>query len=114
MRRDVTYRLNIINFEKINSQFNGGMQPVMFSVRDAMQGRPYWRRAGEKISYYKNIYGKKKKVYYTLTFHIRFTHDHDICYIAYHYPYSYTALMVSEIVFFPMIHGDFCFVLRRI
>lgn len=95
MRTDRHYRFNIINFEKINSQFNSGMQPVMFSVRDALNGKPYWRRVGEKISYYKNTYGKKKKIFYTLTFNIRFLHENDICYIAYHYPYTYTTLMTD-------------------
>jgi len=97
MRRDLTYRFNIINFEKLNSQFNSGMQPVMFSVRDALNGKPYWRRTGDKISYYKNTYGKKKKIFYTLTFNIQFNYDNDICYIAYHYPYTYTTLMVDLI-----------------
>ncbi|CAF0776542.1 unnamed protein product [Adineta steineri] len=95
MRHNLTYRFNIINFEKINSQFNAGMQPVMFSVHDALNGRPFWRRIGEKISYYKNIYGRKKKVYYTLTFNIQFPHDNDVCYIAYHFPYTYTTLMTD-------------------
>ncbi|CAF2396050.1 unnamed protein product [Rotaria sp. Silwood2] len=95
MRPDITYRFNIINFEKLNSQFNAGMQPVMFSVCDALGGKSYWRRIGEKISYYKNTYGKKKKIYYTLTFNIRFAHANDICYIAYHYPYTYTTLMTD-------------------
>lgn len=31
-----------------------GMQPVVFSVREALNGRPYWFRAGGCISYYKN------------------------------------------------------------
>lgn len=96
MRHDITYRFNIVNFEKINSQFNAGMQPVMFSVREAMNGKPYWRRIGEKVSYYKNTYGKKKKIFFTLTFNIRFSYGNDICYIAYHYPYSYTSLMVNR------------------
>ncbi len=103
MRHDLTYRFNIINFEKLNSQFNAGMQPVMFSVHDALNGKAYWRRIGDKVSYYKNTYGKKKKIYYTLTFNIQFSYDNDVCYIAYHYPYSYTALMVKnnfEIWFF--------------
>ena len=98
MRSNVIYRFNIINFEKINSQFNSGMQPVMFSVHDALHGRPYWRRVGERISYYKNNYGKKKKVYYTLTFHLRFNYENDVCYIAYHYPYTYTTLMVRKMI----------------
>ncbi len=79
----------------MNSQFNAGMQPVIFSVRDALHGKPYWRRVGDRISYYKNTYGKKKKIFYTLSFNIQFNYDNDICYIAYHYPYTYTTLMVN-------------------
>lgn len=30
----VPYTFNIVNFDKINSQFNYGMQPVMFSTKD--------------------------------------------------------------------------------
>lgn len=30
----VAYVFNIVNFDKINSQFNYGMQPVMFSTRE--------------------------------------------------------------------------------
>ena len=40
------YIFNIINYEKANSQFNFGMQPILFSVKEAMEGRPYWRRIG--------------------------------------------------------------------
>ena len=47
------YIFNIINYEKANSQFNFGMQPVMFSVAEAMKGRPHWRRVGEDICYYR-------------------------------------------------------------
>jgi len=105
MRTDRTYRFNIINFEKVNSQFNSGMQPVMFSVRDALNGKPYWRRVGEKISYYKNTYGKKKKIFYTLTFNIHFTYENDVCYVAYHYPYTYTTLMVKSEFFFVIVNS---------
>lgn len=69
------YTFNIVNYEKANSQYNFGkasptlvitwpkfltsvqllgMQPVMFSVKEAMLGRPYWRRVGVNISYYRN------------------------------------------------------------
>lgn len=34
MDANVPYTFNIVNFDKINSQFNYGMQPVMFSTRD--------------------------------------------------------------------------------
>lgn len=29
----ISYTFNIVNFDKINSQFNYGMQPVMFSTK---------------------------------------------------------------------------------
>src|SRR5690242_4707934 len=111
MRHNINYRFNIINFEKLNSQFNSGMQPVMFSVTDALSGKPYWRRIGDKVSYYKNTYGKKKKIYYTLTFNIQFNYDNDVCYIAYHYPYTYTTLMVKII---KLIYRILKFLFRRI
>ena len=31
-----------------------GMKPLLFSVADAVAGKPYWRRAGTNICYYKN------------------------------------------------------------
>ncbi|XP_030048341.1 cytosolic carboxypeptidase 4 [Microcaecilia unicolor] len=102
MKAGVPYRFNILNCEKFNSQFNYGMQPVMYSVKEALQGRPHWLRVGSDICYYKNFYchssasvlGELKgKGYYTLTFTITFPHDEDICYLAYFYPYTYSALM---------------------
>ncbi len=102
----VPYRFNIINCEKPNSQFNYGMQPVMFSVTAANQKQQGWVRAGTRISYYKNnftVFGdstkndwkKKRKAYYTLTFTITFQHKMDTCYFAYHYPYTFSMLQVS-------------------
>lgn len=100
MLADTSYRFNIVNCEKINSQLNSGMQPVMFSVTEAMQGRGAWARTGLDICYYRNHFlrsstttgGVKGKGYYTATFTVRFVHAFDICYLAYHYPYSYTTL----------------------
>ncbi|NXI34381.1 CBPC4 carboxypeptidase, partial [Galbula dea] len=101
MKLAVSYRFNIINCEKFNSQFNYGMQPVMYSVKEAFQGRPRWLRAGHDICYYKNHYhcntatggGARGKFYYTLTFSIKFPHKDDVCYLAYHYPYTYSTMM---------------------
>lgn len=100
MTADVDYRFNIVNCEKFNSQFNFGMQPVMFSVAEAMEGRGAWVRVGKDICYYRNHFlrssqttgGLKGKAYYTATFTIRFQHSCDVCYLAYHYPYTYTML----------------------
>ncbi|NWR58333.1 CBPC4 carboxypeptidase, partial [Bucorvus abyssinicus] len=101
MKLAVPYRFNIINCEKFNSQFNYGMQLVLYSAKEALQGRPCWLRAGHDICYYKNHYrssaaaggGMRGKFYYTLTFSIKFPHKDDVCYLAYHYPYTYSAMM---------------------
>ncbi|KAM4749036.1 cytosolic carboxypeptidase 4 [Rhinophrynus dorsalis] len=100
MRANVPYRFNVINCEKWNSQFNYGMQPVMYSVKEALSGKAYWMRTGYDISYYKNMFcyrasedKKKRRRYYTLTFTLKFPHFEDVCYLAYHYPYTYSALM---------------------
>ncbi|EPY85555.1 hypothetical protein CB1_000370020 [Camelus ferus] len=100
MRAAVPYRFNIVNCEKLNSQFNYGMQPTLYSVKEALLGRPTWVRTGYDICYYKNHYrqsaavtgGASGKCYYTLTWAVTFPHDGDVCYLAYHYPYTYSAL----------------------
>lgn len=100
MVADRPYRFNIVNCEKLNSQFNFGMQPLLFSVIDAMNGRPYWVRTGTDICYYRNHFsrsaqatgGVKGKTYYTTTFTVTFRYSKDVCYMAYHYPYTYSAL----------------------
>lgn len=38
--------------------------------------------------------GRRRTTFYTLTFTITFKHSEDVCYLAYHYPYTYSALMV--------------------
>ena len=121
MKKGQVYRFNIINCEKSISQFNYGMQPVLYSVREAEEGRPGWVRGGTNITYYKNNFywdwseeerdgggkgrrkGKKevgkegkRKQYHTLSFSLSFPHSGDHCYLAYHYPYSYSMLLVSD------------------
>ncbi|XP_059192036.1 cytosolic carboxypeptidase 4 [Centropristis striata] len=96
MVADVPYRFNVINCEKSNSQFNYGMQPVLYSVREALEGRPHWVRTGTEICYFRNNFcsarGRRRTTFYTLTFTITFKHNEDVCYLAYHYPYTYSAL----------------------
>lgn len=96
MEPGAPYRFNIINCEKTNSQFNYGMQPVLYSVREALEGRPHWVRTGTEICYYRNhfcpVHGRKTATFYTLTFSVTFKHSDDVCYLAYHYPYTYSAL----------------------
>ncbi|XP_072006964.1 cytosolic carboxypeptidase 1 isoform X2 [Engystomops pustulosus] len=100
MKPGTAYRFNIINCEKSNSQFNYGMQPLMYSVQEALASRPWWIRVGTDICYYKNHFsrssiatgGHKGKSYYTLTFTVSFLHKDDVCYFAYHYPFTYSTL----------------------
>lgn len=100
MRPGVRYRFNIINCEKSNSQFNYGMQVIMYSVQEAINGSPHWVRTGSDICYYKNHFarssiaagGQKGKSYFTMTFTVTFQHKDDVCYFAYHYPYTYSML----------------------
>jgi hypothetical protein len=81
---------------------SAGMRPVMFSVSEALQGRPFWYRVGTKLCYYKNHFvrstqttgGVRGKTYYTATFTVTFKQERDVCYLAYHYPYTYTMLQV--------------------
>ncbi|XP_069685822.1 cytosolic carboxypeptidase 1-like isoform X2 [Periplaneta americana] len=99
MEARVPYIFNIVNCEKQNSQFNYGMKPIMYSVREALSGRPGWVRTGSDICYYKNCYqnpsSRKPRSYLTTTFTIAFKHSYDVCYIAYHYPYTYSQLMTQ-------------------
>ncbi|XP_076221062.1 cytosolic carboxypeptidase 1 isoform X2 [Nomia melanderi] len=97
MDANVPYTFNIINCEKANSQFNFGMKPILFSVTEAVQGRPGWVRTGTDICYYRNYYQRpaKGRNYFTISFSVTFQHENDICYLAYHFPYTYTQLMVN-------------------
>ncbi|GIX96432.1 hypothetical protein CEXT_366431 [Caerostris extrusa] len=38
------------------------------------------------------FHSSQNKPYYTLTFTISFDHTNDVCYLAYHYPYTFTTL----------------------
>jgi hypothetical protein len=136
--------------------FSKGMQPVIFSVTEAKQGRPGWVRAGQSVCYYRNLYfssasteliadkkpvvpprrrtqsigpttpivsgktGKQPgkvgvaptdvKSYFSIRFTIRFRHTADVCYIAYHYPYTFSYLQVSSF-FFNCEETGVCFLL---
>eukprot|EP00730_Choanoeca_flexa_P002349 TRINITY_DN11017_c0_g1_i2.p1 TRINITY_DN11017_c0_g1~~TRINITY_DN11017_c0_g1_i2.p1 ORF type:complete len:1094 (+),score=218.82 TRINITY_DN11017_c0_g1_i2:60-3341(+) len=86
---DTSYKLNILNNEKPGSQFNNGMQPVLYDPQ-----RNTWIRAGSKIVYQRNAYLRSKtksstNYYWTLSFGISFPHEGPF-YLAYHYPFSYT------------------------
>eukprot|EP00842_Homolaphlyctis_polyrhiza_P002381 jgi/Hompol1/3143/HPOL_006366-RA len=100
---NAAYKFNILNLSKPASQFNHGMQPVMYSTSD-----PGWRRVGECVFYIKNHYSKPGSdssdtsstdtlggTYSTLVFTLVFKYAEDTCFIAYHYPYTYSELQRS-------------------
>ncbi len=102
MTPNTAYRFNILNMSKPASQFNNGMQPVMYSLAD-----PGWKRVGDFVFYMKNHYSKPDpkenndekdsnsnlgNTFSTLVFSVSFKNENDTCYIAYHYPYTYSEL----------------------
>ncbi|KAL6427330.1 hypothetical protein ACFW04_008713 [Cataglyphis niger] len=97
MEANVPYTFNIINCEKANSQFNFGMKPILFSVTEALCGKPGWVRTGVDICYYRNCYQRpaKGKAYLTTSFTVTFPHMYDVCYLAYHFPYTYSRLITN-------------------
>eukprot|EP01135_Chromosphaera_perkinsii_P001578 Nk52_evm48s207 gene=Nk52_evmTU48s207 len=110
-----SYKFNIINLEKSNSQFNFGMQPVFYSHTENESKGTGWQRTGTSILYYKNHYrrwgteednnnndtsgslkslkGDRHASFFTATFTITCSYENDKCFLAYHYPYTYTNLM---------------------
>lgn len=101
MKVDTTYRFNIVNLEKSNSQYNFGMQPVVFSELAAQTEGKGWHRCGTKICYFKNSYRRdhpRSKALYTATFSLSFAHAMDTCYIAYHFPFTYVLAVVSALL----------------
>ncbi|VDM78148.1 unnamed protein product, partial [Strongylus vulgaris] len=103
---DVPYTFEIINCLKTTSMYSKGMQPVMYSVCDALAGHRGWVRAGDCVCYYRNLYTSgedsdvdesksRKRGFYSIRFNITFHNKGDICYFAYHFPYTYSFLKTS-------------------
>ncbi len=95
MQPGETYTFNIVNQDKPNSQFNFGMQPVIWSAAAAAAKMPGWRRQGENIAYFRNSLSTAvNKQLFTVSFSIKgspYGAD-DTVFVAYHYPYTYTDL----------------------
>ncbi|KAG7391321.1 hypothetical protein PHYPSEUDO_005270 [Phytophthora pseudosyringae] len=111
------YRFNIVNLCKPNSLFNQGLQPVVYSVRDAHQKAKGWVRSGTDIYYFANSFARPPRnvaalsgvspaemtsavttatpaapalTYYTLTFTLEFWGADDTYLVAHSYPYTLT------------------------
>lgn len=107
------YTFHLVNHDKANSQFNFGMQPVVWSAAAHAARGAGWRRAGDGIAYFRNGLGRQPAhpppgadkgplppaappaaaaAYYTASFTLVFDTPGDTCFVAYHFPYTYTDL----------------------
>lgn len=88
-RAGSTVRFNIVNLLKTSSLYNCGMQPLMYSETSG-QG---WQRVGSEVCYFQsNLQKRSGGNYFTLTFTVELSHDHDTVYFAHNYPYTVTML----------------------
>jgi len=51
-RKDKVYRFNIVNLMKPDSNYNQGMKPLIYSVKEAESNQIGWSRDGFNIAYY--------------------------------------------------------------
>ncbi len=95
-----TWHLSLQRFKL----YNEGMQPVMYSEKDARSQGLGWRRAGRAIKYFKTpirrLDTKQEAFCYGLTWSHTFSHGRDTCYFAHCYPYTYSDLQVSKLELF--------------
>uniref|UniRef100_A0A0K0CXE2 Peptidase_M14 domain-containing protein n=1 Tax=Angiostrongylus cantonensis TaxID=6313 RepID=A0A0K0CXE2_ANGCA len=117
---DIVYTFEILNCLKATSMYSKGMQPLMYSVRDALAGQPGWVRTGESICYYRNLYTpedcceidenavKKQSVFdfYSIRFNVTFRNRGDVCYFAYHFPYTFSYLKTIISQFLSRVPGS--------
>ncbi|XP_073506314.1 cytosolic carboxypeptidase 3 isoform X2 [Phyllobates terribilis] len=91
-RVGVPYRFTIVNLMKPTSLYSHGMRPLMYSEMDANAHHIGWKRIGDEIKYYKNIWTGEGQAHYSLSWTFRFPHSRDTCYFAHCYPYTYSNL----------------------
>ncbi|KAE9418681.1 hypothetical protein Angca_003198, partial [Angiostrongylus cantonensis] len=114
---DIVYTFEILNCLKATSMYSKGMQPLMYSVRDALAGQPGWVRTGESICYYRNLYtpedcceidenAVKKHDFYSIRFNVTFRNRGDVCYFAYHFPYTFSYLKTIISQFLSRVPGS--------
>ena len=59
MRKDRVYRFNIVNFMKPDSNYNAGLKPLVYSLKEAEENNLGWHRDGFNIAYYQSQRRKK-------------------------------------------------------
>lgn len=89
-RQEPLYRFTIANMAKPKSLYGQGLQPLLYSQRDAQSHGIGWRRVGTDVCYYRGSAGEPPL--FRLSWTMRFPHDGDTCFLAAGYPYTYSDL----------------------
>ncbi|NWI97872.1 CBPC2 carboxypeptidase, partial [Pitta sordida] len=89
-RRDPLYCFTITNMAKPKSLYGQGLQPLLYSQRDAQSRGIGWRRVGSDVRYYRG--SAEGPSAFRLSWTVRFPHDGDTCFFAPCYPYTYSDL----------------------
>ncbi|NWZ71209.1 CBPC2 carboxypeptidase, partial [Acrocephalus arundinaceus] len=89
-RQEPLYRFTIANMAKPKSLYGQGLQPLLYSQRDAQSRGIGWRRVGTDVHYYRG--GAGEPPMFRLSWTMRFPHDGDTCFFATCYPYTYSDL----------------------
>ncbi|KAF4144647.1 Zinc carboxypeptidase [Phytophthora infestans] len=85
----ITYRFSLVNLAKSGALFGQGLQPVVYSEKDATKGIG-WRHRGTCIRYDMTASPLAPPGANALTFHYEFEHENDCVYFACIQPYTYT------------------------
>ncbi|XP_053802489.1 cytosolic carboxypeptidase 2 [Vidua chalybeata] len=88
-RQEPLYRFTIANMAKPKSLYGQGLQPLLYSQRDAQSRGIGWRRVGTDVRYSRSA---GEPPMFRLSWTVRFPHDADTCFFASCYPYTYSDL----------------------
>ncbi|ETK95645.1 hypothetical protein L915_01440 [Phytophthora nicotianae] len=89
----VKYRFALVNLAKSGALFGQGLQPVVYSERDAASKGLGWRHRGTHVRYDVTASPLAPPGANALSFHYEFEHENDCVYFACIQPYTYTDLM---------------------
>lgn len=102
-------RFNLNNLVKLDSLYNEGLKPCVYSLKEHQATGLGWHRAGSSVAYFKSqeLRPGSQQSYYTLTFVYEFKHPQDTVYFAHCYPYTYSDLeaFLREI---ELTHSEIC------
>ncbi|KAG7398042.1 Cytosolic carboxypeptidase 2 [Phytophthora boehmeriae] len=92
-RPGTTYRFALINLAKSGALFGQGLQPVVYSEKDAAAKGIGWCHRGTHVRYDVSVSSEAPPGANTLSFQYEFEHENDCVFFACLQPYTYTDLM---------------------